>query len=156
MSILYVFECMLLLFLESGSPGSSGLTLTTTKQPMTLNDFMVGYWGWVILALLIFGILLLIKYLRNRDTLKKYKKEYEEKGRTYKRKVFTQEGIKTGFILFGISLVVLIIGILISKLAKDDSTLYFIGVLVLDIGIITTTAAAFIPLFKYLWRKLDV
>lgn len=156
MFILYVFECMFLLFLEAGSPGGSGLTMTTTKQLMTINDVMVGYWGWVILALLIFGILLLIKYLRNRDTLKKYQKECEEKGRVYKRKVFTPESIKTGFILFGISLFALIIGVLISKLAKDGSPFYFIGVIVLDIGIITTTTSVLAPIFKYFWRKLDV
>ena len=156
MFILYVFECMFLLFLEGGSPGGSGLTLITTKQSMTLNDVMVGYWGWVVLALLVFGILLFLKYLRNRDMLKKYKKEYEEKGRTYKRKVFTKEDIKTGVILFVVSLVVLIIGILISIFAKDGSTFYFIGVIVLDIGIITTTTSVLAPLFKYLWRKFDV
>ncbi len=158
MFILYVLECMLLLFLEGGSPGgsASAMTLVTTKQPMTISDVVVGYFGWVVLAILIFGILLLIKYLQNRDTIKKYKRECEEKGSTYRRKVFTAEDIKSWAILFGISLFVLVIGIVFCALAKDGTTFSYISQLIFDIGLMITTSGILIPIFRYLWRKLDV
>lgn len=154
MFILYVLECMFLMFLQVDNSGP--VTLISTKEPMTAKDVMVGYFGWVILISLIFGILLLIKYLRNRRLLKERRKERTEKGYHQRLHVFTKKGIKEGFILFGMAAIVLVVGIIISIFASDGSVAQFIGVIMLYGGIITTTASILVPLFKYLWRKLDI
>lgn len=152
MFMIYILECMLLIFLEANS-SSTSLVLTTTKEPMTTKDFFVGFSGWIILFVLILGVAIIIKYFHNRIRLKeKWKKQ---KANNIKEVVFTKKDIKQWAILFGISLFVLAVGIIVC-LCVDDDIAKNIGIVMRDIGLIATTGSVLIPLFKYLWRKLNV
>lgn len=152
MFILYILECMLLILLESNSAGA-GSVLISTQEPMSINDVVVGYVGWVILAVLIFGAILFIKYLKNRTKLKK--KREEQKNNNKKERVFTKKDIKGWLFLFGISLLVLVIGIILSLFAGNE-LVKIVGTGLRGIGFIITANSVLIPLFKYLWRRLDV
>lgn len=154
MFILYILECMLMFVVGGYSPQEE--ILKSTGQPITENDILAGSLGWSILISLMLGILLLNKYLRNRWRLKKRRKERIEKGYPQRPQIFTEKSIKFWFIIFLISLLVLVAGIIISIFASDGSSVQFIGALMRQTGTLTTIFLIIIPLFKYLWRKLDV
>lgn len=153
MFILYVLECMLMIFVE-GNAGTGGeLILISTKQPMTTEDFYAGFIGWVVLAALIIGTILLIRYLKHRTRLKE--KWERQKANNVKERVFTKKELKGWLIVFGCALVALGIGIPVSLFAGGEIAVGT-GIFLRDLGLILLTVSVLAPLFRYGWRKLSV
>ncbi len=142
---LYLLECTLRI-----PVGATSSTMLTTGEMMTSNDVSVGCICFLILLSLVWEVIFFKKYWRNKERLKS-KWEYE-KTTGKKKKVFTEKELRTGYISLGVSLLILIIGIVLFLIEPEG----LIGVWARIIGGMATYVSIMVPLWGYVWRKLEV
>ncbi len=142
---LYLLECTLRILV-----GAASSTMLTTGEMMTSNDVLVWCICVLILQFLVCEVIVFKKYWRNKERLKS-KWEYE-KTTGKKKKVFTEKERRTSYISLGVSLLILIIGIVLFLIEPEG----LIGQEARFTGGMATYVSIMVPLWSYVWRKLEV
>lgn len=147
MFLIYIFECMIKMFFCIPSAGKI-VVLKTTGKEMTVLDFLTGYLGWLVIVLAVFGIIILIKYLRNREKLQqKWKSKKYKNNNPIKVKL-----IKICAVDFGIG-VILFSGGFIAGLFGNSDIVNLVKQCLIFVGMLFMTISVTHLLFAWLWYK---
>lgn len=145
MFILYVLECMLFFFVFGLS--DEELLLITTGSPMNISDFLVGLAGWMVLSAIVFGVIISVKYLRNRNELKK---RWRINGFTGKKDFFKCLIISLCFGVVGLGIGLPLYFLFTSEMVK------IVGSIIAFIGGVCMIGGALGTLYSFIWKNFSV